>query len=58
MSKTFKQSRPIQAALLADGSPVEESTLRRFCKAFKKFTHRRERRSLRLATIKEMEEAL
>ena len=48
MGKTFRTARPIPAdqrdAGLNIERPVRESTLRRFGKALKKFTHHRERR--------------
>ena len=45
MGKTFRTARPIPADLSLDQErPVRESTLRRFGKALKRFTHHRERR--------------
>jgi hypothetical protein len=45
MGKTYRTARPIPADLSNDQErPVRESTLRRFSKALKKFTHHRERR--------------
>ena len=59
MGKTYRTARPIPADLNTDPEqPVKESTLRRFAKALKKITHHRERRSVRTATMKEMEEAI
>ena len=44
MGKTFRTARPIPADLNTDQErAVKESTLRRFSKAMKKFTHRRDR---------------
>ena len=55
MGKTYRTARPISADLSTDPErPVRESTLRRFSKALKKFTHHRERR----AAMREIREAI
>lgn len=58
MGKTYSNVRPNPHADIPPGRVVRESTARRFVKAVKKLSHHRERRSLRMATLRELQEAL
>ena len=59
MGKTFRTARPIPADLNTDQErAVKESTLRRFSKAMKKFTHHRDRRRASAFISRQMEEAI
>ena len=59
MGKTFRTARPIPADLNTDQErAVKESTLRRFSKAMKKFTHHRDRCRALAFINRQMEEAI
>ncbi len=46
MGKTYRTSKLAAAGILPEGRIVKESALRKFGKAFKRFTHHQERRAV------------
>lgn len=54
MSRTFRTARLTDGRHIPDGRVVKESTLRRFTKAFRSFTHHQERRQ----AVREIKEAV